>query len=629
MCGIFGSISISEPDQSDLLVRLETLVHRGPDGTGSLSYLEGGKYFFWGHQRLALIDLSDRSSQPMSFRGLTLVFNGEIYNYKELKKQLIYQGYNFSSQGDTEVLIKAWDFWGEACLQKLNGMFALAIHDKVQKKVFFARDRAGSKPLYYSADSNGFRFASEIRALKNSKVSVDGLNMNAVREYLSQGYCFGSETMFKGIFRLPRSSLLTIDLNSFSHNIIEYWRPSAEGSDDHSDVDSLSDHFLATYRDSVSLRLSADRPVGVFLSGGYDSALTAAVASEIRPNLDTFTVGFRDKKLDESGHAYNVAKYLGIKNHVHIVNDEEVRECVRLMPFIWDEPIADTSCIPMLSLSRLARKSVIGVLSADGADELFLGYNKYFRLKTLLGIRNKLPFTAHMSSVLAQILRFEDSVLYPYTSRLNRNYFRKASTVASALSAPDVRSSLLGYQNIFHDWEMDNLFVGDSSNELIIALKDHGMNYQESVMRSTDLDTYLPENVLKKVDRATMAFGLEGRDPFLDFRIMNFAFTSQCSKTFRHGPKALIKEAAHKLIPQSLLDRPKQGFSSPIDSWMSNLFESDLDHYFSIKNLSKYGFLNSNVLRTYYLRYRSGDKSLDRKIWSLFVFLLWMEQWVN
>jgi asparagine synthase (glutamine-hydrolysing) len=629
MCGIFGSISISEADQSDLLVRLKTLEHRGPDGTGSLSYFEDGKYFFFGHQRLALVDLSDRSSQPMSFRGLTLVFNGEIYNYKELKEQLADEGYTFSSQGDTEVLIKAWDFWGEACLQKLNGMFAFGIHDKVHKKMFFARDRAGSKPLYYSADSNGFSFASEIRALKNSKVSVDGLNMNAVREYLSQGYCFGDETMLKGVFRLPRSSLLTIDLDCFSHNIIEYWRPSSDENNDFCDFDSLLDQFLATYRDSVSLRLSADRPVGVFLSGGYDSALTAAVASEIQPNLDTFTIGFKDSSLDESGYAYNVAKCLGVNNHVHTVNDEEVRECVRLMPFIWDEPIADTSCIPMLSLSRLARKKVIGVLSADGADELFLGYNKYFRLKTLLGIANKLPFTGKMASVLAQALRLENSVAYPYKALLNRNYFRKASTVTSALSAPDIRSSLLGYQNIFHDWEMDNLFVGDGRKSLIVASKDHSMNSQESAMRSTDFDTYLPENVLKKVDRATMAFGLEGRDPFLDYRIMNLAFSSQCSRTFRHGPKSLVKAAAHKLIPQSLLDRPKQGFSSPIDSWMTNLFSSDLEHYFSIKNISKYGFLNSTSLIDYYARYCHGDKSLDRKIWSLFVLLLWMEQWVS
>ena len=629
MCGIFGSISISEPDQSDLLVRLKTLEHRGPDGTGSLSYIEDGKYFFFGHQRLALVDLSDRSSQPMSFRGFTLVFNGEIYNYKELRKELLDEGYTFSSQGDTEVLIKAWDFWGEACLQKLNGMFAFAIHDKVQKKIFFARDRAGTKPLYYTADSNGFSFASEIRALKNSKVSVDGLNINAVREYLSQGYCFGDETMLKGVFRLPRSSLLTINLDCFSHNIIQYWRPSSDENNDFCDFNSLLDQFLATYRDSVSLRLSADRPVGVFLSGGYDSALTAAVASEIQPNLDTFTIGFKDSSLDESGYAYNVSKYLGVNNHVHTVNDEEVRECVRLMPYIWDEPIADTSCIPMLSLSRLARKKVIGVLSADGADELFLGYNKYFRLKTLLGIANKLPFTGQIANVIALALRLENSVAYPYKSLLNRNYFRKASTVTSALSAPDIRSSLLGYQNIFHDWEMDNLFVGDGGKSIIMTSKDQAMHSQESAMRSTDFDTYLPENVLKKVDRATMAFGLEGRDPFLDYRIMNLAFSSQCSRMFSHGPKFLVKAAAHQLVPQSLLDRPKQGFSSPIDSWMSNLFSSDLEHYFSIKNISKYEFLNSTTLIDYYARYCHGDKSLDRKIWSLFVLLLWMEEWVS
>ena len=201
--------------------------------------------------------------------------------------------------------------------------------------------------------------------------------------------------------------------------------------------------------------------------------------------------------------------------------------------------------------------------------------------------------------------------------------------MTSALSAPDIRSSLLGYQNIFHDWEMDNLFEGDGSNSLIVASKDHVMNSQESAMRSTDFDTYLPENILKKVDRATMAFGLEGRDPFLDYRIMNLAFSSQCSRTFKHGPKSLVKAAAHKLVPQSLLDRPKQGFSSPIDSWMSNLLSSDLEHYFSIRNLSKYEFLNSTTLINYYDRYCHGDKSLDRKIWSLFVLLLWMEQWMS
>jgi len=629
MCGIFGSISTSNQDQSDLLVRLKTLEHRGPDGTGSMSYTEDGKHFFFGHQRLALVDLSDRSSQPMSFRGLTLVFNGEIYNYKELKKELSEEGYIFSSQGDTEVLIKAWHLWGETCLQKINGMFAFGIHDRVKKKMFFARDRAGTKPLYYSRNTNGFSFASEIRALKNNKVSAEGLNMNAIREFLSQGYCFGDETMFKDVFRLPRSSILTIDLSCFSHNIIEYWKPSFQENIEHFDYDSILDQFLETYRNSVSLRLSADRPVGVFLSGGYDSSLTAAVASEIQPNLDTFTIGFKDKSLDESGYAYNIAKYLGVNNHDHKVDDEEVRECVRLMPFIWDEPIADTSCIPMLALSRLSRKRVIGVLSADGADELFLGYNKYFRLKFLLNLARKIPFSGLMVSILVQLLRLENSATYPYKSLINRNYFRKASTVTSALSAQDIRSSLLGYQNIFHDWEMNSILISDLNVSAIISSKNKAINCQDSAMRSTDLDTYLPENILKKVDRATMAFGLEGRDPFLDYRIMNLAFSSQCSGTFKHGPKSLVKAAAHKLIPQSLLDRPKQGFSSPIDSWMNNLLSHDLEHYFSTKNLSKYEFLNSTTIINYYDRYSAGDKSLDRKIWSFFVLLLWLEQWVT
>ncbi len=636
MCGLFGSISKTQLNLKTMLSSLGRLSHRGPDRQSYKCLKYGDNHLFLGHQRLALVDLNPRSDQPFSYRNLTILFNGEIYNYKQLRSVLVKHGYVFETEGDTEVLLKSWHLWGEECLDRLNGMFAFCIFDTATGEVFLARDRAGVKPLYFCCNEVSFSFASELRSFQQKAQGRININVSAVEEYLSQGYCFGIETIISGVFRLKKGSLLRFNLMDFSYRIGEYWRPvksgmiSIESEAKLENEDQFTSSFTDILKDSVALRLEADRPVGVFLSGGYDSAITTALAASIRPDITTYTIGFEDCKFDESSHARCVAEHLKVKNRTLIMSDSDVKKQFERLPQVWDEPISDTSCIPMLALSEFSRQEVVGVLSADGADELFLGYNKYWRLHKLIELHSRVPGASLAVASLDSLFNAIESANVNVSHKHSGMFLRKARTVVNALRGRNVGEQLLGYQSIFSQQEIKDILIGDHGyTSLSLGSPSPQVRDDFTEMQLTDFETYLPENILKKVDRATMSVGLEARDPFLDYRLFDLALSPAHSSLLRMSPKRVVKSAAHALIPKELLDRPKQGFSSPIESWMFRLMQDEMSYYFSDSYLKGQTLIDSKMVKGYYKRFISGDRSVSRKMWTLLILFVWLDEWTT
>jgi asparagine synthase (glutamine-hydrolysing) len=563
MCGIVGIVLLEGPVSRELTLQMrDSLRHRGPDDEGAWWSADGRVAL--GHRRLAIIDLSSAGRQPMTDQTgqLQIVFNGEIYNYQEVRQELESQGHRFRTATDTEVILEAYREWGGQCFDRLNGMFALGLYDAGTSRLLLARDRAGEKPLFYRTDSRSLTFASELKALFADPECPRTLDLEALDFYLAFGYVPGDKCLIRGIHKLPQGHVLTFDLQSGVTSIAPYWKLPADLSDERANEEDLVDEMDRLLANSVRLRLIADVPVGVMLSGGVDSSLVTAMAARVssRP-VKTFTITFPGHEaFDESRYARAVADHFGTQ-HVELAAEPATVDLLPTLARQFDEPIADSSMVPTHLVSRLIRREATVALGGDGGDELFGGYPHHSWVQQQARMGGWMPRPARWAGHQAA------TRLMPVGAK-GRNYLL-------GLTAPPPWNIV----------QFNVLFDADARRRLLSgvvsggALNGEPEAYKASLCRpgdsslrqitSLDFQTYLVDDILVKVDRASMLCALEVRAPFLDPGLIDLAFrrTPDDLRATATQRKVLSRRLARRLLPQSLDLTRKQGFSLPLAQW--------------------------------------------------------------
>ncbi len=614
MCGILGIVADRPVDRHLARRMRETMCHRGPDGYGEV-WLRGDTIALL-HRRLAIIDLHERASQPMSSDdGLKyIVFNGEIYNFRDLRKELVRRGFSFHTESDTEVILKAYEAFGLGFIERLNGMFAFAVVDLEKNRLLLARDRVGEKPLFYYQDAHRVSFASELKALLTDPNAPRELHGEALDCFLSFGYVPGWRSILKGYRKLPPGHFLNMDLQTGAVSVARYWRPP-DPPPDGQDIDEqgLCEELRGLLSDAVRRQLIADVPVGVLLSGGVDSSLVAALAAQHTPRVRTFTIRFPGSELDESRHAHLIARHIGSD---HVVLDAG-GQSVELLPELaeqYDEPMADSSAIPTFLVSKLTRRYCTVALGGDGGDELFGGYTSYSRLLQLNRGIGWIP--RPLRRLVAQLARAG----WPRYWR-GRGLLRQFDA--------DLRHAL-----------PDNCFLFDrNARRILLAALGPGGSFgaaEEIWMEGVDsrlpllarsmrrdYDYYLPDDVLVKVDRASMRNSLEVRSPLLDYRVVEFAFGKVpiYKKVNDRGRKLFLKRAACTLLPDGFDYERKQGFRAPLQDW----FNQSSARGFLIDSLS--GFAAAFGVNLPVVLGAQGSSGWEQRVYALAMFELWRRRY--
>ncbi len=630
MCGIVGFIDFNKRMDLQILQDMTNVIHhRGPDDSGHSFYENDSFQIGLGHRRLSILDLSAHGHQPMLFESLEIVYNGEVYNFNEIKKELIENGYSFNSDSDTEVILKAYHKWGIKAVDKFNGMFSISIYDKVKEKVILIRDRSGIKPLYYYTKNNIILFSSELKSFHKNKLFQKNINKDSLALYLQYGYIPEPHTIFQDTYKLKSGYYLEIDLKTQNIKEYKYWdvldfynKPKLDISEEEAII--KTEELL---KSSFRYRMVSDVPVGVFLSGGYDSSIvTAILQSQQKEKLNTFTIGFHEKGFDEAPYAKEVAKHLGTNHTEYYCTAKDAIEIIPKLAEIYDEPFGDSSVIPTILVSQLAKKDVTVSLSADGGDEIFAGYSKYI---TALNYHNKF---SSMNSNLKTMLKYGmDKVNPKYIPIFNKTYnyatryekVRKILNANSSIEAMEITSQY--FTKIETNYILKNNFIKLKTNfQLNISDND-----EINKMLAIDYKTYMVDDILTKVDRATMSVGLEGREPLLDYRIIEFVSQLPSSLKYKNGDKKwLLKQITHKYLPKKMMDRPKKGFNVPIEEW----FRDELKEYFLVyldkERLDKEGLFNSDEVIRLRDSYLMGNKENVQKLWFLLMFEMWYEKWM-
>ena len=609
MCGITGRINLdrSPVDRSGLERAREALASRGPDGAGI--WIDG--HVGMAHRRLAVLDLSERGHQPMTTADekLTLTYNGEIFNFSEIRAELSSLGHRFRSDSDTEVILIAYRQWGIDCLQKFNGMFAFALWDKSQQTLFLARDRLGVKPLYYTHNSRRLAFASTLSSLKGYGDAPTTIDQEALSLYFQMSYVPGPHSICSGIRKLPPACYLQLGSDGKA-SITRYWKlpHPPENSDDRvSDMEAV-ENLEKLLRSSVRYRLVSDVPVGAFLSGGIDSALIVALMRLEASDVHTFTIGFEDKAHDESVYAKAIATHLGTNHTDLVVTESDLELLAESLPSCYDEPFADASSIPTMALSVLTRKHVTVALSGDGGDELFCGYPYYQFMARLDPWRRCLSRAGSVWEAM--------STLVPHKGAMAlRALSQRSSTSLFAYMRGPLKSRS-------YRWLAPG--ISSSASEFMEGIKAASDNSTRAFM-DLDLKTYLPDDILVKVDRASMAVGLEARTPFLDFRFVEAVAALPDQQRTRAG-KPLLKSMLSRHLPKELFDRPKHGFTVPIRKWLRTSLRSRLTGAIESGELSSSGFIDRKAARILLAEHMSGRRNHENMLWAILCFELWHEK---
>jgi asparagine synthase (glutamine-hydrolysing) len=558
MCAIIGIASRhTVTDREWLSSGCAAMTHRGPDD-GGLWWSASGDVGL-AHRRLAIIDLSPGGHQPMHDEAnqLSIVFNGEIYNYVDLRDVLRAKGHTFRTQSDTEVILAAYSEWGVECLSHFNGMFAIALYDERRKRLFLARDRAGEKPLFYSTRDAQLRFASELKGLLADPAFSRQVNPEALDCYLTMGYVPGEACILQGVHKLPPAHALTFDVASGKTDIWRYWQMPAAPSVDGTDDESLVEELEILLADSVRRQLVADVPVGVLLSGGVDSSLVTAMAARASSRVKTFTVGLKGhEKYDEAGFARLIANHFGTE-HIELQAGDTTPDILNLLARQYDEPLTDSSMIPTFLVSQLVRQHCTVALGGDGADEMFGGYEQHKRILLLKSKVGRIPLG------LRKLVATAGNAALPtgfrgrnYVNALGVDFETQLPFVATHFGIPE-RRALMG-----RDWPTP-------ADKIRGARVPPAMDLLQRDTRM-DFENYLPEDILVKVDRASMLASLEMRAPFLDYRISEFAFGKVPSrlKATTTERKILLKRLCRKVLPPQFNPDRKQGFSIPLPVWL-------------------------------------------------------------
>lgn len=608
MCGICGFITRKRINIENLQEMNATLIHRGPDDHGEEIYEVGGWMVGFGHRRLSIMDLSERGHQPMHSQDkrVSIVYNGEIYNYHELKELLC--DYPFVTNCDTEVILAAYLKWGIQFIERINGMFAIALLDRQDDTIYLLRDRIGKKPLFYHVDEAGnLVFASELKAVLKYPYFEKAVNKRVVGRYLSRRYLAAPDTMFLNTYKLEPGSVLKF--RNGETEKIKYWDVAEKyGWQKRMPVDDYEqakDGLKNEIRKAVALRLIADVPVGAFISGGYDSSVICAVAQEqLDKPLNTFCIGFENKDFDEAVFAKKIAYHIGTNHEELYITEKDVLDLVDSIPQYYDEPFADPSLIPTMLVSELAKRKVSVVLTGDGGDELFGGYDIYTILQS---VQKKAEANFDLSKMDAT------SIEYRIMTEDVRNENK-------------TQTGILGYVNI-----INRMLLEKADNFYYEYESKYGERRYDVIRMLLDTETRLTDYILVKVDRASMKYALECRCPFLDKNVVEYTYRLPPEfKDDNGNQKRILKDIAYEYIPKELLDRPKKGFGPPIDQWMRGPLKKQLLDYIDEDFLKKQGIFNPRETRDIVSDYiRKGDcgkwsgKNLSKVIWPYFTFQQW------
>lgn len=620
MCAIAGYFG--NCDREHLQNMLLALKHRGPDDSGM--YVSGSVGL--GNNRLSIIDLSKKGHQPLFNEDNTacIVYNGEVYNFDSIKRRLTPK-HKFKSYTDTEVILHAYEEWGTGCLQHLNGMFAFVIYDKKEKLLFGARDRLGEKPLKYFWDGKFFAFASEIKGLLCALAHTPEIDPSAINDFLTLQYVPAPATGFRNIYKLPPASYFIFQNGELK--ISKYWQLDFSHKLELA-WEEWEDLLLDKLQDSVKSRLISDVPVGAFLSGGVDSsAVVALMAAFSKEKIKTFSIGFDDKRFDESNYARRIASLYKTDHHAFQVNKETLSETFEKMADFYDEPFADNSAIPTLLLSKLTAKSLKVALTGDGGDENFAGYGRY-SVVSFSDSYSKVPRSVR--STINWASRFIGSVV-------DTTFTRRLSTYAQTYQLPFYKKYL--YYGCFFDNKTKNDLYSsefrstvnkfDSFNILENTYNTNISNIDNSL--NFDINTYLPENLLFKTDIASMAYSLELRSPFLDHDLVEFTakMPSSLKINLLHRKK-IFKRVLEKnnLVPRDILDRPKRGFIAPIDDWLKGSQKGFVQEQLAQKKFKDSNIFDNVKLGKYVQDYFSGSNISPNNIFALLSLSAWIRKYL-
>lgn len=625
MCGISGFIS-KKRFNTDALKRMnDTMYHRGPDDSGEEIYqVAGGFYLGLAQRRLSIQDLSYLGHQPMhsADKRISLVFNGEIYNFKDLKKELA--DYSFISTCDTEIIIASYLKWGIHCVNKLQGMFAIALYDRELDTLYLVRDRIGKKPLYYYKENEGIIFASELKPIMEVPDFNAEINDAVIGQYLFQLYINAPNTIFKDVYKVQPGEILEFHLGEIKTR--KYWDISEVYSEKKqeliTDYTECKKQLKEALLEATRKRMIADVPLGAFLSGGYDSSLITAMAQSIsEESVKTFSIGFNEEGYNEAVYAKKVAEYLGTQHTEMYIDESDMLAMVSDLPKYYDEPFADSSQIATMLVSKLARQDVTVTLSGDGGDEFFCGYNIYKNVEQAqqLDVLGGLTYHAANLPGMKQLRVIDKLPFKVQVVARNRNSLTK--TQISGFSYIRAVRELLLSPGINERFEIE-----DRYNE---------KNWQIRRML-VDMDTYLPGDILCKVDRASMKYSLECRCPILDTDVMELSFRIPHEYKYDHGiKKKILKDIAYDYIPKELLDRPKVGFGVPIDKWLRGSLRTELLDYCDEKFLKRQGIFKPEKTRAFINNYlQTGDKgrgtgeNYSKIVWSYFALQQWYAKYM-
>ncbi len=646
MCGIAGVLDVTG-SRADVLPRIadgmaSALEHRGPDDEGVWSDRESGVAL--GFRRLSIVDLTEEGHQPMvSASGRhVLVFNGEFYNHLEVRARLEALGHGFRGRSDTEVLLAAVTEWGaRGALDHVNGMFAYALWDRAERLLHLVRDRLGEKPLYYGRAGSAILFASELKAFRAHPDFTATIDRRALAAFFRYKYVPSPLSIYRDVWKLPPGSMLTIR-GIDPVEIPEpraYWDPAAmarAGLDDPFDgsPEDAVDALDALLRDAVHLRMQADVPLGAFLSGGIDSSTVVAMMQAAgNGDARTFTIGSTDDRYDESRDARRVAAHLGTQHTDLLVTPSEALDVIPRLPEMFDEPFADSSQIPTFLVSQLARRHVTVALSGDGGDELFGGYDRYRWLPRVWSSVGRFPrpvrraagraLTSASPETWQRLFSRSDAVL-PDAAR-HRMIGDKVHKLATMLGASDADDA---YLRVISHWMDPSRLVLGADDPPSPAERTSGWlpeGITERIMY-LDLLTYLPDDILAKVDRASMSVGLEARVPLLDPRVVEFAWRLPLEMKLRNGKsKWLLRQVLSRYVPDALIDRPKTGFGVPIAEWLRGPLRGWADALVDEGRLRDDGFLEPTVIRSMWDEHLSGKRNHQYPLWDVLMFGSWLE----
>ncbi len=634
MCGISGFIDYTKNTDKTILEKMNRIMaHRGPDGEGYGMYQTEHATIGLGHRRLSIIDLTEGGSQPKTFQHLHITFNGEIYNFEEIKKELEVKGHFFESHSDTEVILHAYKEWGSDALQKFIGMFAFVIFDEEKQQVFACRDRAGVKPFFYYQKEGLFLFASELKAIVQHPQFAKEINLDAAAAFMQFGYVPTPHCIFKHTHKLKPGHFLVFDVKQNSFTTKQYWnvydaynKPTLK-----IDLPEAIEETEKLLTSAFNYRMVSDVPVGVFLSGGYDSTcVTALLQKDKTEKIKTFTIGVPDAGLNEAPYAKDIAAHIGTDHTEYYCTEKEALEIVPELPFFYDEPFADSSAIPTTLVCKVAKEKVTVALSADAGDEIFAGYNRYDYITRYGKKLTNIP--SFLRSAAAGLMNVIPADSIPV---LNKKYLfhSRYEKLKMLLKNPSDHNILISLTSQMNENDIADLFktiiiklpTAFDSKEL--KAENHSTL---AFMMAIDYQTYLLDDILQKVDRASMSVSLEGREPFLDQRVIEWAAQLPMEYKYNNGNKKfIIKEIVHKYIPKEMLDRPKMGFGIPIATWLQKDLKKYVDKYFDEAFVTKQNIFNNVEVQRIRASFYNGKVERAEKIWYLLMFQMWYDKWIN